>query len=71
MTAELLHLEDDLVLTPPTARVLAQQEAKRLALVSALLMALLCLCALATMQFGKVVSANYAFGVVAFLPPVF
>ena len=58
---------DDLIeMTPPTARTLAQQERKRLIVVSVLMLGLFSLCVVAVSQLSDIITTHYPLGVISF-----
>ena len=71
MNTQTCTIDDLIEMTPPTARIMAQQETKRFVLVSMLMVGLSLLCVLAATHFNTVLTAKYALGVVAFLPQAF
>lgn len=71
MSAHVLQSDDRIVMTPPTAKMLARQENKRFAFVSLLLGALLCVCALSAAQLSVVIPVNYTIGFADYMSRVF
>ena len=62
-------VSDDLIeMTPPTARTLAQQERKRLAIILVLLGAIFSLCIVALSQLSTIVTTYYPDDTFSFLP---
>lgn len=71
MSARVLHTDDMVVMTPPTAAMIARQESKRLVFVSLLLGVLLCVCALSAAQMSQFISVNYTIGFADYMSRVF
>jgi hypothetical protein len=63
--------DEFVVLKPPSAKSMARQETKRLMFVTALVFALVGVCAVATANLNLNISADFVLGLASFLPQVF